>query len=324
MLQQTQVATVIPYFVRFLGAFPSIASLARAEESDVLRYWEGLGYYHRARNLHRSARIVLENHAGEFPDDPATVRRLPGLGRYTTGAILSQAFDRRLPILEANSIRVLCRLFGLEGDPRRHPLHRQLWQIAEEILPRTQVGDFNQALMELGALVCTVRDPDCKRCPVRQKCVARREGRQSKLPTLPARPTVVEQEETALVIWRKQRVLILQRPSRGRWGGLWEFPHFPVAKSDESRESVSNLVQQQLGLTVKAGPRIAVVRHGITHHRIRMTCLEADLVEGDFKSNFYVSAKWVTPDELPEYPFSSPQRRLAAAIGRPRQVEFFD
>lgn len=321
MLQQTQVATVIPYFERFLAAFPTITDLAQAEEQDVLRLWEGLGYYQRARNLQRAARTLLAEHAGRFPDDPVAVRQLPGFGPYTTGAVLSQAFDRRLPILEANSIRVLCRLFGLDGNPRTAPLHQHLWHLAETILPRRHVGDFNQALMELGALVCTVRDPDCETCPLRRKCVARQQGRQQQIPNLPARPAIIEQEEAAVVIWRDSQVLILQRPPRGRWAGLWEFPHFPVAGSDEAHGRAAQLIQEQLGLLVQTGPEIGSVRHAITRFRIRMTCLEATLVQGECQSSFYASAKWVTPAELPGYPFSSPQRRLAAAVGKPRQAE---
>jgi A/G-specific adenine glycosylase len=159
MLQQTQVATVIPYFRRFLEAFPSLETLAAAREQDVLRLWEGMGYYRRARDLHRAAQRVVAEYAGRLPEEPALLRTLPGIGRYTAGAILSQAFDRRLPILEANSQRVLCRLFGRRDDPRRGPGRRWLWEVAEALLPVRRVGDFNQALMELGALLCTPAAP---------------------------------------------------------------------------------------------------------------------------------------------------------------------
>src|SRR5262245_23312035 len=161
MLQQTQVASVIPYFQRFLAAFPNVATLARADIHDVLRLWEGLGYYRRARDLHRAAQVLVAEHAGAIPDDPEALRSLPGLGRYTVGAILSQAFDRRMPILETNSVRVLCRLTGARQDPRKEPLRGALWRLAKEVLPTKQVGQFNQALMELGALVCTAINPKC-------------------------------------------------------------------------------------------------------------------------------------------------------------------
>src|SRR5262249_26065537 len=166
MLQQTTVAAVGPYFERFLAAFPSLADLAAADEQDVLRLWEGLGYYRRPRHLHAAPRRLVSEHGGTLPDDPAVWRDLPGVGRYILGAVLSQAFDRRLPIVEANSLRVLCRLFGYAGDPRSGEGQRWLWETAETVLPAERVGDFNQALMGLGALGCTPAAPPCGRCPL--------------------------------------------------------------------------------------------------------------------------------------------------------------
>ncbi len=176
MLQQTQVSTVIPFFERFLQTFPTLGDLAAANEQAVLRLWEGLGYYRRARNLHRAARLIVGEHAGRFPEDPAIASTLPGIGRYTLGAILSQAFDQRLPILETNSERVLCRLFGRTGDPKRGEERRWLWDMAEALLPAKRAGEFNQALMELGALVCSPAAPRCSECPLRAVCRARRLG----------------------------------------------------------------------------------------------------------------------------------------------------
>src|SRR5262245_46291060 len=172
MLQQTQVATVVPYFERFLASFPTIAALARADEQDVLRHWEGLGYYRRARDLHRAARTVCADHDGQLPRDPAVLRTLPGFGRYTAAAVLSQAFDLALPILEANSLRVLSRLTAFRGDPRRGAGQRFLWSAAQALLPRRGAGEFNQAFMELGALVCTASAPRCADCPLAQGCQA--------------------------------------------------------------------------------------------------------------------------------------------------------
>ena len=182
MLQQTQAATVVPYFERFLQAFPTLAHLAAAEEQDVLRLWEGLGYYRRARDLLRTARLLAATNEGRFPDDLVGLHGLPGLGRYTRNAVLSQAFDLRLPILEANSVRVLARLFGRTGDPRSGPEQRWLWAAAESLLPSRRVGDFNQALMELGALVCTPTAPRCGECPLAADCAARRLGLQAVIP----------------------------------------------------------------------------------------------------------------------------------------------
>ena len=199
MLQQTTVTAVVPFFRRFLAAFPTVSDLARADEQDVLRLWEGLGYYRRARHLHQAARRLVADHAGQLPDDPEVWAELPGVGRYILGAVLSQAFDRRLPIVEANTKRVLCRLFAQAGDVSSAPIRAWLWETAEAVLPRKRVGDFNQALMELGALVCTPRAPDCPKCPLKAECLARREGLQERIPRQPGRPATVEVREVCVV-----------------------------------------------------------------------------------------------------------------------------
>src|SRR5262245_39021416 len=197
MLQQTTVAAVAPRFEQLLAAFPNVRALAAADEQAVLKVWEGLGYYGRARNLRRAAQVLVEQHGGELPDDPAVWAELPGVGRYILGAVLSQAFDRRLPIVEANTKRVLCRLFAQAGDVSSAPVQAWLWETAAAILPRKRVGDFNQALMELGALVCTPDRPDCPKCPLRAECLAHREGGQDRIPRRPARPTPARASLTA-------------------------------------------------------------------------------------------------------------------------------
>src|SRR5262245_53672998 len=237
MLQQTQVATVIPYFERFLQAFPTLSTLAAADEQEVLRLWEGLGYYRRARDLHAAARQLIAADGGAFPNDPEQLRGVPGMGRYTVNAVLSQAFDRRLPILEANSQRVLCRLFGRTEDPQRAPLRGWLWRAAEEVLPRQRVGAFNQALMELGALVCTPTAPRCDECPLRTKCHARRMGLQESIPYRPAAPQTVDVQEAAIVLRQGPRVLLVQRPERGRWARMWEFPHGELSEGETHEQA---------------------------------------------------------------------------------------
>ena len=220
MLQQTTVAAVVSYFERFLRAFPTLRDLAAADEQDVLRLWEGLGYYRRARDLHRAARQLVAGHGPSLPDDPDALRELPGMGRYTLGAVLSQAFDRRLPILEANSLRVLCRLFGRRDDPRRGPAQRWLWQVAEDLLPAHRVGEFNQALMELGAVVCTPTAPRCVECPLARDCVARRLGLQDEIPAMAPPPSITEVREAAIIIHRGPAVLLVQRPESARAGPI--------------------------------------------------------------------------------------------------------
>ncbi len=323
MLQQTTVAAVVPYFERFLRSFPTLDALAAAAEQDVLRHWEGLGYYRRARDLHRAARRLVEENGGIIPDDPEAFGRLPGVGRYILGAVLSQAFDRRLPILEANSLRVLCRLFGRQDDPRAGPGRRWLWEAAERLLPARQVGDFNQALMELGALVCTPAAPRCGDCPLARHCVARRRGLQGTIPRRPDPPQVVEVAEVAVAVRRGQEVLLVRRPAEGRWGGMWEFPHGPLEAGEAHEAAAARLLDQLTGLRADLGAELLTVRHAVTRFRITLVCFEADYRAGRFRSACYPQGEWVTPARLAGYPVSVPQRRLAEALVKTRQKRLF-
>jgi A/G-specific adenine glycosylase len=322
MLQQTQVATVIPYFDRFLTAFPTLAALAQADEQDVLRLWAGLGYYRRARDLHRSARQLAEQ--GGFRDDSEALAALPGFGRYTLNAVLSQAFDRRLPILEANSQRVLSRLFGRVDDPRSGAARRWLWQAAEALLPTRRVGAFNQALMELGALVCTPTAPRCEDCPLAPRCSARIQGRQEEIPARTAAPAITEVHESAVVISRAERVLLVQRPARGRWANLWEFPHGERRPGEDAAAAAVRLAIELTGLNVALGPELLTLTHAITRYRVVLSCFEAEHSAGDFRPGFYLHGLWLAPEELATYPVSAPQRRLISALTRPgRQRRLF-
>jgi A/G-specific adenine glycosylase len=311
MLQQTQVATVIPYFERFLRTFPTLTDLARAPERDVLLLWEGLGYYRRARDLHRAARELVASHGGTVPDDPEVLGRLPGLGRYTRNAVLSQAFDRRLPILEANSQRVLSRLFGREQDPREAAARRWLWAAAEALLPRERVGAFNQSLMELGALVCTPAAPKCDECPLARRCAARLQGRQEEIPARTPPPTPTPVREAAVVIRRADCVLIARRPEKGRWAGMWEFPRAELREGESAEDCAGRVVTGLTGTTAVLGPELLTIRHGVTRFQITLVCFEAEHTAGEFASSYYREGLWLPPRELANYPVSAPQRRLA-------------
>jgi A/G-specific adenine glycosylase len=314
MLQQTTVAAVVSRFEPFVAAFPSVAALAAADEQEVLRHWEGLGYYRRARHLHASARRLVAEHCGRLPDDPDLWADLPGVGRYILGAVLSQAFDRRLPILEANSLRVLCRLFGQTARPELASTKAWLWQIAEDALPHKRAGDFNQALMELGALVCTAAKPRCGVCPLARQCVARRHQLQAAIPRKPLRPKTRAIREVAVVVRRAGRVLLLRRPDQGRWSSMWEFPHGAWHADETDTAAALRLLTELTGLTARIGRRLLTLRHSIMRERITMTFLEARYPNGRFESRFHVEGRWLRPDRLDDVPISSPQRKLARIL----------
>ncbi len=325
MLQQTLVATVVPYFERFLSVFPTVAALAAADEQEVLHLWSGLGYYRRARDMHRAARQLVEAHGASIPDDPEILAELPGLGRYTRNAILSQAFERRLPILEANTQRLLSRLFGRTEDPRQTAARKWLWQAAEEVLPPHSIGEFNQALMELGALVCTPMAPRCESCPLAARCVAFRLGKQESIPARPAPQEPTQIHEAAVVIRRGESLLLVQRPATGRWANLWEFPHGPLLDGEALLTAAKRLAAELVGIKIVERGELLTLRHGVTRYRITLTCLEAQHVDGEFQSSFYQKGQWLASEQLTSYPVSSPQRRLIQAVLKPhKQRHLFD
>ena len=231
MLQQTTVVAVKPYFDRFLQRFPNVVALASANEEDVLRLWEGLGYYSRARNLHRTARVLVEQ-GGSFPETVEELRQLPGIGRYTAGAIVSFAFDRPAPILEANTLRLYSRLLGYRDDPRSTAGQRLLWSFAEKLVPTKAAGEFNQALTDLGATVCTPTDPRCDDCPVAACCRALADRSQADIPRPARRPEITAVQEASIAIESNGNFLLIRRPEGTRWAGLWDFPRFDIGVSD--------------------------------------------------------------------------------------------
>jgi A/G-specific adenine glycosylase len=319
MLQQTQVETVRPYFARFLAAFPSIAALAAADTQRVLRLWEGLGYYRRARQLHEAARLIVKQHGGVFPRDPRLVRSLPGIGRYTAGAILSIAFDAREPILEANTVRLHARLLAYPHDPLAKAGQDILWRMAEAVLPRRDPGRFNQALMEIGSLVCLPRNPLCETCPVAPLCATRREGRQNEIPRPKAKPRMEDIHEVAVVIRRGGRVLLMQCPEGRRWAGLWDFPRYAVQADDGPalHAELADHVRRELGLAISVGQRLVRLKHGVTRFRITLDGYAAKSVGRVTRGTLASPQRWVRPGQLDQYPLSTTGRK----IGHLLQVE---
>ena len=314
MLQQTTVTAVVPYFERFVNRFPTLADLAAAREEEVLRLWEGLGYYSRARNIHKTARLIAKERAGEFPDDVAGLVALPGIGRYTAGAIASFAFDRRAPIVEANTLRLYCRLLGFGGDPRSAAGQKCLWDFAERLLPRQSPGLFNQALMELGATVCTPEDPGCPKCPVRTSCAAFANGRQLEIPVRPARVAPTSVTEIAVAVHREGRYLMLRRPPGERWAGLWDFVRF--AWDDGERQSavgIAGAVHKHAGVEVEAAEPIAEIRHSVTRYRITLCCYAAEWTAGETDRTVR-EFRWVPPRKIAALPLSVTGRKLARLV----------
>jgi A/G-specific adenine glycosylase len=286
MLQQTQASTVIPYFLRFTERFPTMRALAQAPLDDVLKLWEGLGYYARARNLHRAAQKVMAEFSGKLPDTVEELGKLPGIGAYTAGAIASLAFGRDAPVVDGNVKRVLCRVYAIRGDTRRPKLQKQLWTLAKMNLPKGKAGRWNEAMMELGAMVCAPRSPGCNECPLGQVCRARALGIQDRLPERAAKKRIPHYDVTAAVIrtLRGRRILIAQRPLGGMLGGLWEFPGGKRERGESLQECLRREIKEELGIEIKVGRPVTRVEHAYTHFRITLHAFECRLVRGDRKS----------------------------------------
>jgi A/G-specific adenine glycosylase len=321
MLQQTQVATVIPYFRRFIARFPTVGALADADEQEVLRFWQGLGYYSRARNLHRAAKTIVARHGGKLPENLQGLQELPGVGRYTAGAIASIAFGLRAPALDGNVARVLCRLDRVESEPRERETVARLWQRAEEILPDARrnkttprFGDLNSALMELGATVCTPRKPQCLICPVREHCEAFAAGVQDRIP--PPRKAIQTPllERWTLCIRRRadDRWLIEQRPATGRWAGMWQFVTIEPAGQKPTRATVRKAAAIQDATALK---RLGLITHSLTHRRYHFEVFTCQTSDGEkLSAPGARPRRWINLAEVPSYPLPRPHLKVAGML----------
>lgn len=309
MLQQTQVTTVIPYWERFLARFPTLPSLALAPLDDVLSLWGGLGYYSRARNLHRAANVVLERFGGELPASHEALLSLPGFGRYTAGAVASIAFELPAPIVDGNVARVLSRVRAIEGAPGNRERERQLWAEATRwVEGGDRPGDLNQALMELGATLCRPEAPLCLLCPLREECRAHREDRIAELPPARVRPPRKKLEITAGVWWREDKVLLGKRRSKGLFGGLWELP------CTDASEDAARALGEVLGCALTLGEPLGEVKRTLTHRdlTVRLFTVRA---KGTPREGSYEALRWVSPEELPALGMSTAMAKaLAVAL----------
>lgn len=322
MAQQTRLDTVVPYFERFMERFPDLASLAAAELDEVLSLWSGLGYYSRGRHLHRAARLVAVEHAGKLPSNPAALMRLPGIGRYTAGAIASIAFSDPVPVLDGNVIRVLSRLFDLDADVTRPKVRDALWDLAGRLVPTDAPGTFNEALMELGALVCTPQGPDCGVCPLTRTCLARRRGTTAERPVItPKRPPRPVQIQAAHIRHAQRGLLLTQNPPQGLFGGLWSCPIYPrdaKRSAPAGTRGLSRAMASDLGLEVRLGPRMAEFEHVLTHRRLQVSVFPGELVSTGTIPRNHPNARWIRSlDQLASLGLARLTRRILEAVGDP-------
>ncbi len=319
MAQQTRLEAVVPYYQRFVERFPDLEQLAAAERDEVLALWSGLGYYSRGRNLHRTARLLCAQHDGRLPADVESLAALPGIGRYTAGAIASIALGRAEPAVDGNVKRVLARLFDIAADLERPAVREQLWQLAGRLVPADRPGDFNEALMELGALVCTPRAPACAGCPLRRLCHARRRGTQLERP-LPRRRRVPLLVTLRLALIRRPAgLLLVQNPSRGLFGGLWSLPLHPrTGRGNGDARALAKALEHDLGRATEVGPRLAAFEHLLTHRRLQVRVHAVALQKGPLQLHAYTAARWISrPQQLERMGLAALTRKALAAAGHP-------
>lgn len=310
MLQQTQVGTVIPYYLRFLERFPTLYDLAKAEVSEVMGQWSGLGYYARARNLHLCARTVWHEWGGEFPHDPETLAGLPGIGRSTANAIAAFCFSARTPILDGNVKRVLARVFGIEGFPGSTAVERSMWALAESLLPPCTLENYIQAQMDFGATQCTRSKPLCDRCPLENMCVARRDGRVVNLPTPRPKKTLPLRQVTVLILRNESRILLLQRPSSGIWGGLLSLPELETS-------STPSHTAELLGCHAEEFHELPNLLHAFTHFKLNIQPLMAEVNLRPHVQEERLN--WIDLAEMKHAPLPAPIRRIIQHLSSTEQ-----
>ncbi len=302
MLQQTRVETVVPYFERFMRRFPTVKHLALAREDELLRVWQGLGYYTRARNLQRAAQIIFDERNGAFPQTVEEWSQIPGVGRYTAGAIASIALGIRAPVLDGNVKRVLARLFSIRDALENAQVRKRLWEMAGDLVPPKYPGDFNQAMMELGARICTPKRPLCTECPVRKVCEALEQGYVEELPTRTQRKKIPHYEVVAAVIRKNGRYLLGKRPSGGMLGGLWEFPGGKVERGENHEQALIRELREEMGIEIEVGPYLVMVEHTYSHFRITLHVYECRHRAGTPRPEYHQEIKWILPSRLEDYP----------------------
>ncbi|MEJ2640236.1 MAG: A/G-specific adenine glycosylase [Desulfosarcinaceae bacterium] len=316
MLQQTQVETVIPYYHRFLAAFPDVAALAAASQAAVLKHWEGLGYYARARNLHRAAGVVMAQYGGRIPAEWEAFRALPGVGDYIAAAVLSIAFGSLYAVVDGNVKRVLARLLCIELPVNVQKHHAAYQRHADKLIDPAAPSDFNQALMEIGALICRPTKPRCPDCPLNEACGALARDRVDALPRRQARAKVPVRQLAIAVVRRRDKLLLTRRPEAGLLGGLWEFPN-AIRQADESAEAACRrLAAEQLGLEVRPPSPVTQVRHAYTHFKIQADVFLCEAPHGRVRLEGPTTFRWVAPAAIDRFALPKAMHKLLPALRR--------
>jgi A/G-specific adenine glycosylase len=314
MLQQTRVEAVLPYYERWMGRFPDVQSLAAASQEEVLALWEGLGYYSRARHLHRAAQVLVAEHGGQLPVTAAELERLPGIGRYTAAAIATFAFGADAIALDGNLRRILSRLFDLPLDPRTPEGEQRLLAQAADLLPRGRASEFNQALMDLGTTICTPRSPDCLHCPLAQACLARARRTQAQRPVRARRRPIPHRTVAAAVLRRNGDVLVGRRPEGGLLGGLWEFPGGKQESDETLKACLRRELREELGVKVVVGEEIAAFENTYTHFRVTVHAFECRLASGEPRPLDHSQIRWTPIARLGRLPMGKVDRAIARLI----------
>ena len=311
MLQQTRVDQATPYFHRFVERFPTVHDLAEAEQQDVLKVWEGLGYYSRARHLHDAAQLVVDEFDGNVPDNWDDITELKGVGPYTASAILSIAYQKPHAVVDGNVIRVLSRYYGIDDDVRSTKTKNTIQDYADELIPDDRPGDFNQALMELGATVCTPSSPDCPNCPLQDSCVAFKTARTEEIPyKSPAKKRPHHQIGVGIIVDEKEQVLIALRPEDAMLGGMWEFPGGKQEDGEEMEETVIRELKEELGVEVEITKPFMKLDHAYSHFKITMHAYLCEIKHGTPEPDSSQEIRWISIEELEDYPFPKANRKL--------------
>ena len=311
MLQQTRVETVIPYFDNWMQKFPTVKALAHAEEQDVLNAWEGLGYYSRARNMLKTARLVCEQYDGKFPGEAKELLQLPGIGKYTAAAISSISFGADEAVLDGNVKRVLARVFRFSGAVNTPSGEKQLWSLADSLLPKGRASEYNQAVMDLGATICVPKIPNCDDCPVVKICEAFQHKEQSQYPVLQEKPAIPHFEVCAAIMHRDGKVLIAKRPSKGLLGGLWEFPGGKLEAGETHAEALMREIREELGTDVAPIEWFGTYRHAYTHFKVTLQAWLTDLTGPEPSAIEASEIRWVSIPELNDYPMGKIDRLIS-------------